>query len=114
LQETKAELNELIRELSQQGRDEAVAYLAGAAPHAFPYREQPVGILADDCAQQPHGIKSTSPVERPMREINRRTDLGVRWSIAGVKGFSALDLTRRLDPQQRDALWQLPEQADPE
>lgn len=49
-----------------------------------------------------------------MREINRRTDVGVRWSIAGVKNLVALDLTRRLDPEQWEASWQLPEQAVPE
>ena len=49
-----------------------------------------------------------------MREINRRTDVGVRWSLSGVKNLVALDLTRRLDPEQWEALWQLPKQRDPD
>ena len=30
---------------------------------------------------------TTSPVEREMREINRRTDIGVRWSIPGIENL---------------------------
>lgn len=114
LEKTKAELEGLIRELSQQGLNDVVAYLSRAAPYAFTYREHPTGIFSDDPARQPRAIRSTSPVERQMREINRRTDVGVRWSISGVKNLVALDLVRRLDPEQWQALWQLQEQADPE
>ena len=114
LQETKDKLRGLIDELSQQGLNDAVAYLAGAAPYAFTYREQPAGIFSDGPDQQPRAIRSTSPVERQMREINRRTDVGVRWSISGVKNLVALDLTRRQNPKQWGALWRLPQRADPE
>jgi hypothetical protein len=36
-----------------------------------------------------HGIAgaTTSPVEREMREINRRADIGVRWSVPGVENL---------------------------
>ena len=36
-----------------------------------------------------HGIvgSTTSPVEREMREINRRVDVGVRWSVPGVENL---------------------------
>ena len=30
---------------------------------------------------------TTSPVEREMREINRRSDIGVRWSIPGIENL---------------------------
>jgi len=30
---------------------------------------------------------TTSPVEREMREINRRADIGVRWSVPGVENL---------------------------
>jgi len=30
---------------------------------------------------------TTSPVEREMREINRRADIGVRWSVAGIENL---------------------------
>ncbi|MFO7742113.1 MAG: hypothetical protein R6X31_07350, partial [Anaerolineae bacterium] len=63
--------------------------------YTFTYRERPVGIFSDDEGRHPQAIKSTSPAERQMREINRRTDVGVRWSIPGVKNLLALDLARR-------------------
>jgi hypothetical protein len=36
-----------------------------------------------------HGVvgTTTSPVEREMREINRRVDVGVRWSVPGVENL---------------------------
>jgi hypothetical protein len=36
-----------------------------------------------------HGVagSTTSPVEREMREINRRADVGVRWSVQGVENL---------------------------
>ena len=36
-----------------------------------------------------HGFAyhTTSPVEREMREINRRADIGVRWSVKGVENL---------------------------
>ena len=30
---------------------------------------------------------TTSPVEREMREINRRADIGVRWSVKGIENL---------------------------
>lgn len=30
---------------------------------------------------------TTSPVEREMREINRRADIGVRWSVSGIENL---------------------------
>lgn len=30
---------------------------------------------------------TTSPVEREMREINRRADIGVRWSVPGIENL---------------------------
>ncbi len=30
---------------------------------------------------------TTSPVEREMREINRRADIDVRWSVAGIENL---------------------------
>ena len=30
---------------------------------------------------------TTSPVEREIREINRRADVGVRWSVKGIENL---------------------------
>jgi len=40
---------------------------------------------------------TTSPVEREMREINRRADVGVRWSITGVENLLLVKMYDRLN-----------------
>lgn len=114
LQKSKEKLNELIQDLSEQGFHEGVTYLARAAPYVFTYREKPDGVFQDAETGESRAIRSTSPVERQMREINRRTDVGVRWTVSGVENLTALDLVRRFDPGQWQALWQLPEHAEPD
>jgi hypothetical protein len=37
--------------------------------------------------EQQFDFHTTTPVEREMREINRRADVGVRWSIPGVENL---------------------------
>lgn len=37
--------------------------------------------------EQGFAFHTTTPVEREMREINRRADIGVRWSIPGVENL---------------------------
>jgi len=114
VQDTRAELKELIRQLSEKGLHQGAAYLAAATPYAFTYREHPDGMFFDDRRLEPLAISSTSPAERQMREINRRTDVGVRWSVAGVKNLISLDLVRRFDHEQWQTLWQLPDRAVPD
>jgi hypothetical protein len=40
---------------------------------------------------------TTSPVEREMREINRRVDVGVRWSIPGVENLLLVKTYKQLN-----------------
>jgi hypothetical protein len=40
---------------------------------------------------------TTSPAEREMREINRRADIGVRWSITGVENLLLVKTWYRLN-----------------
>lgn len=114
LEQTKKKLQDLINDLSEAGLHEGARYLAAAAPYAFLYREVPDGIFSDSREDQPFAIMATSPVERQMREINRRTDVGARWSIPGVRNIIALDLCRRLDAHQWRDLWQRPTHVSPE
>lgn len=44
---------------------------------------------------------STCPVEREIREINRRVDIGVRWSIPGVENLLLLKMHNRLNKPER-------------
>ncbi len=51
---------------------------------------------------------ATSPIERQMRELNRRTDVGVRWSVSGVRHLLGLRLVFTFDPARWHRLWNLP------
>jgi len=99
----------LINQLRERGLSHGALYLEGAAPYLFTYREQPDGMFFDEERREPLAISTTSPVERQIREINRRTDLGARWSILGVQNLIGLDLVRRFDPEQWRELWHLPQ-----
>jgi hypothetical protein len=109
VQETQTKLKGLIAQLSEEGLSHGAAYLAAAAPYTLTYREHPDGMFFDNKRLEPLAISSTSPAERQMREINRRTDVGARWSVSGVENLISLDLTRRFDPEQWRTLWRLPE-----
>jgi hypothetical protein len=50
--------------------------------------------------------RTTSLAEREMREINRRTDVGVRWSIGGVRNLLRLKLAHRHNPDDYAAVWE--------
>jgi hypothetical protein len=52
-------------------------------------------VLYDD---PPSEERTTSIVEREMREINRRVDVGARWSILGVT-------QQRCNPDDYEKLW---------
>lgn len=53
----------------------------------------------------PSQERTTSVVERQMREINRRTDVGARWSIRGVANLMRLRLAKRHNPDDYERLW---------
>jgi hypothetical protein len=106
----RAAYQALADELQLEGLDRAAGYLRAAQPDVFTYRQRPAGLFDDrvwssDC----HALLTTSPVEREMREIDRRTDNGARWSTPGVQNLIGLDLVRRFDRSQWHSLWQLPE-----
>ncbi len=111
LQRSREELADLVTQLHREGLSDAAGYLDAATPYVFTYREHPDGMFFDDRRLEPCAISSTSPLERQMREINRRTDVGARWSVAGVQNLIGLDLVRRFDLKQWQVLWDLPEQA---
>ena len=54
---------------------------------------------------KPSAARTTSPAEREMREINRRTDVGVLWSVKGVNNMLKLRHAQRLNPDDFDRVW---------
>lgn len=54
--------------------------------------------------------RTTSVIEREMREINRRTDVGARWSVAGVDHLLRLRHSKRINPDDFDRVWSTAQQ----
>jgi len=75
-QRSRTELESLMVQLRQEGLSQAAEYLYAAAPYVFTYREHPDGMFFDERRLEPCAINSTSPLERQIREINRRTAAG--------------------------------------
>lgn len=49
--------------------------------------------------------RTTSVIEREMREINRRTDVGARWSVAGVDHLLRLRHAKRINLDDFERVW---------
>jgi hypothetical protein len=109
LESGRAAYQALLDELRLEGLERGASYLQNAQAHAFTFRRHPEGLFTErpwvEGCQAP---LATSPLEREMREINRRTDNGSRWSVPGVRNLVGLDLLRRYHRQQWEELWQLP------
>jgi len=75
VKEMKGTYRSFIQKLKLNGLIQSAVHLRNAEPEIATFRE--------------HGIVgyTTSPVEREMREINRRVDIGVRWSVPGVENL---------------------------
>ncbi len=63
-----------IKDLEKLGLKQSATHLKGAEKEAFTFKKK--GGFA---------FSTTSPIEREMRELNRRADVGVRWSEKGVE-----------------------------
>lgn len=55
--------------------------------------------------EEPSAVCTTSVVERQMREVNRRVDVGARWSVPGVRNLMLLSMTRQHNPDDYQHLW---------
>lgn len=62
----------------------SAGYLERAKAEVFSYRNDRGLVFA-----------TTSPIEREMREINRRADVGARWSIKGIENILKLLMLKR-------------------
>lgn len=88
-------------------RRRRAAYVAFAArlghcPKAYTMlRDALPNVLFD----VPSCERTTSVIEREMREINRRTDVGVRWSVRGVANMLRLRQARRINPDDFERVW---------
>jgi hypothetical protein len=71
--------------LAAMGLRTAAGHLKNAAKEAFSYTKAAFDYI------------DTSPLEREMRELNRRADIGVRWSSKGLENVLKLMFHQRLN-----------------
>jgi hypothetical protein len=84
----------LVVEMEARGVIRAARYLEAARTEVFTFISHPqAGRLLFGDNGRPE--LATGVLERVMRELNRRTDLGVRWSIHGCRALLMLKLARR-------------------
>lgn len=73
------------------GYRRATTFLNNSAPYVlYPTRSQE---------------RTTALAEREMRELNRRTDVGVRWSLPGVSNLMRLRLAQRHNRDDYERVW---------
>jgi hypothetical protein len=100
LKERRALVRDFMRVFSLPSKAEARARYAAFGEALKGYRRS--GPLLRDAApfvlydDPPSEERTTSIVEREMREINRRVDVGARWSIP---------LAQRCNPDDYEKLW---------
>jgi hypothetical protein len=70
----KKRFDQYVKDLESFGFRTSAGHLKAAENEAFTFLKAP-GIT----------YSTTSPLEREMRELNRRADVGVRWSTPGVE-----------------------------
>lgn len=71
--------------LAAIGLRTAAGHLNNAAKETFTYAKEPFAYI------------DTSPLEREMRELNRRADIGARWSPKGLENVLKLMFHQRLN-----------------
>jgi len=85
---------ELINEMEARGVPRTARYLNAAETEVFTFISHPdAGRLLFGDKGRPE--LATGVLERVMRELNRRTDVGVRWSIHGCRALLMLKLARK-------------------
>ncbi len=74
----------------------------GACPKARAFLENSAPYVLYPTPSQE---RTTALAEREMRELNRRTDVGVRWSLSGVSNLLRLRLAQRHNPDDYERIW---------
>jgi len=89
-----AAYRDLIEDAQACGAPTAAAHLAAAETEVFTFLTHPGAgrLLFGDKGRPEVG---TGVLERVMREMNRRTDVGVRWTIPGVRAVLMTKLQRK-------------------
>jgi len=94
LEAARAAYADLIDDAEACGARAAAAHLRAATEEVFTFLTHPGAgrLLFGDKGRPELG---TGVLERVMREMNRRTDVGVRWSVPGVRAILMVKIQRR-------------------
>jgi hypothetical protein len=106
-QERKQWVGELSRILWRlaEGRTPPYQALCSAVAHC-PQAHTMLGNVAGYVlSEERPPERTTSVIEREMREINRRTDVGARWSVRGVDHLLRLRHSKRINPDDFARVW---------
>jgi Transposase, Mutator family len=99
-----AELNAILWEHGEERRERYIAFcdrLTRSRRTQSMLRDSLDRVLYET----PSATRTTSFAEREMREINRRTDVGVQWSLPGVDHMLRLRHALRLNPDDFERVW---------
>jgi hypothetical protein len=106
--QAEKQLQSLVQSLQVFGCQRTAKFLSNALPDVFTYKEEPVVVpLLNfyDGSQSTRVYTTTSVLEREMREINRRADVGARWSIPGITNNLGLKVARKFKHREWYKLW---------
>jgi hypothetical protein len=93
--EALAAWDDLTRRFESAAMDAAVAYLDAARPHAFTFLDQ---TLQRRLARLGGVDLGSGVIERKMRELNARIDIGgSRWSVAGLRDMITVKTAKMLN-----------------
>ena len=81
--------------------DAFIARLSFSPSTQYQLRQAAPYVLYDEPSEE----RTTSLIERQMREVDRRVLVGVRWSIRGVRNLMLLSLARTHNPDDYDRAW---------
>ena len=106
-QERKHWVAELCGILWGTAEKRAAAYpaLCSALSHCSQAHTMLMNVAAYVLAPERPSERTTSVIEREMREINRRTDVGARWTVRGVDHLLRLRHSKRINPDDFDRVW---------
>jgi len=79
-------LDAFIKELQRDGFRQSAEHLQNAQPQTFTWQ-----------ADKGFAFTTTAPLEREMRELNRRADVGARWSERGIENVLTVLFHYRLN-----------------
>lgn len=92
-EKTKSALRAFIKKLESRGLKHSAGHLKSAEPEALTFQNV-----------KGFTFSTTSPLEREVRELNRRADVGARWSEKGIENVLKILFHSRLNQNSQTQL----------